>query len=111
MNLLERRARGQQAEDLLKNELLQEALREVRFAAHRAFERAKGDADQLARASAQLEAAHDFQTFLTLAAKHGSAAAKEIDKSMNEGKFVRGIGRLVRARDGIADDMPWSAAR
>jgi hypothetical protein len=110
MNALEKKARGQLAANLLADETLKEALREVRFAAHRAFERAKGDTEALARASAQLVAANDFQTFLTLAVKHGTSAAKEIDRELQGGKFVRGIGRLVRNRDEAAEDMPWHQA-
>jgi hypothetical protein len=108
-NPIDLKSRGQNASNLLRDEMLIEALREVRFAAHRAFERAKGDSDQLARASAQLEAANDFQRFLTLAVKRGVAAAKEIDRELQGGKIVRGIGRLVRDRDETLEGMPWSA--
>lgn len=111
MNPLEKKARGQQAENLLKDEMLQEALREVRYAAHRAFEMAKGDPLKLDRASRQWEAANDFQRFLTLAAKHGAAATKEIDRELQGGRFVRGIGRMTRNRDAEMDDMPWSNSR
>lgn len=107
---IEKKARGQQAENLLKDEMLKEALREVRFAAHRAFEQAGADPVKLARASAQLRAANDFQRFLTLAMKHGQAASKEIDRELSERQFVRGIGRLVRNRDEEAEDMPWHQA-
>lgn len=111
MNLIEKKARGTAASHLLKDEMLQEALREVRFAAHRAFERAQGDPNALKRASDVLEAANTFQRILALAVSHGAAAAKEIDKSLDGGGFVRGIGRMVRNRDGEADDMPWSVSR
>jgi hypothetical protein len=111
MNLIEKKARGQAAENLLADDLLKEALREVRYAAHRAFERAAGDPEKLARASDTLASANAFQRFLTLAVTHGKAAAKEIDKELQGGRVVRGIGRLTRNRDDEADDMPWSAAR
>lgn len=111
MNALEKKARGQQADNLLKDALLAEALREVRFAAHRAFERAKGDPQKLDRAAMLLESAGDFQRFLTLAVKHGTAAGKEIDRELQGGGFVRGIGRMVRNRDEEAEGMPWHAAR
>ena len=110
MSPIERKARGVQAEALLKDDLLIEALREVRFAAHRAFESAHGDREKLDRASRLLDAAADFQRFLMLAVKHGAAAAKEIDRDQQAGRFVRGIGRLVRSRDPIADEMPWRDA-
>lgn len=109
MNDIEKKSRGHQAEALLKDELLQEAIRQVRYAAHRAFERAKGDEDALRRAAYLLDAANDFQRFLTLAVSQGDAAAKKIDAEMSEGKIIRGIGRLVRNR--AAEGMPWSATR
>lgn len=109
MNPAELKARGQHAANLLKDETLQEALREVRYAAHRAFEAAGGDAAKLARASDLLEAANTFQRHLTAAMTRGKAAAKEIDRDLNSGKFIRGIGRLTRSRNELADDMPWSS--
>lgn len=111
MDDIERKARGQRAESLLRDDLLQEALREVRYAAHRAFEAAKGEPDKLARAAMQLEAAAEFHRFLILAATHGAAAAKKIDRELQGGGFVRGVGRLVRNRSDEAEGMPWSMAR
>ena len=110
MNEIEKKARGARADALLKDTMLQEALREVRFAAHRAFERSTSAADR-EMAWHMLDAASRFQRSLTLAVKHGSAAAKELDKQLERGGFVRGIGRLVRNRDETADGMPWSEAR
>lgn len=108
LTLLEQKARGQAAESLLENELLNEALLEIRHAAHRAFEKARGDEELLWRASAQLEASKQFHLFFLLLVKQGKAAAKQIDRELNKGQFVRGIGRLVRDRDPLADEMPWS---
>lgn len=107
MDLIEKKARGTQAQNLLGDEMLQEALREVRYAAHRAFEHAKGDAVKLQRASDLLDSAASFQRFLTLALKHGQAAAKEIDRELQGGRFVRGIGKLVRDRAEDLEDLPW----
>lgn len=111
MNLIEKKARGQHAETLLEDEMLKEALREVQYAAHRAFEAAAGDAVKLQRASDMLAGAKLFQRFLTIAVKQGAAATKEIEKELKGGAFVRGVGRLVRNRDAEADDMPWSPIR
>lgn len=111
MNPIEKKARGQHAENLLRDEMLQEALRDVRYAAHRAFEKAGSDPEKLSRASLQLAAANDFHRFLKLAVSNGKAAAKEIDAELQGGRFVRGIGRLTRNRDDIAEDMPWTASR
>ena len=111
MTPLEQKARGQHAEAILKDEMVAEGIRQVRYAAHRAFEQAKGDPAALARAAHLLNAANDFHRFFALAVKQGEAAAKKIDSELREGRFVRGIGRLVRNRDAVADDMPWSEAR
>lgn len=111
MSLIEQKARGQQAENLLNDDMFKAALREVRYAAHRAFEAAQGDPDRLRRASMILEAAGDFQRFLTLAVRHGVAASKEIDRQMQAGEVVRGIGRLVRNRDPRVEGMPWNEVR
>jgi hypothetical protein len=111
MNPIEKKTRGQQADILLRDEMLQEALREVRFAAHRAFEAAGNDTKKLSEASLQLLSANRFQRFLTLAVKQGAAAAKEIDRELQGGRFVRGIGRLVRNRDEEAEDMPWHSVK
>lgn len=110
MNPVEKKARGHRADQLLRDDMLQEALREVRYAAHRAFERSQ-NAEDREIAWHMLDAANRFHRCLTLAAKHGAAAAKEIDKQHERGGFVRGIGRLVRNRDEAADGMPWSEAR
>lgn len=110
MNLIEKKTRGQNADNLLKDELLMEALRDVRYAAHRAFEKSNGDEERLKRAAFLLDAANDFHKFLVIAMKQGAAAAKEIDKELNGGAFVRGIGRLTRNRDQEAEDMPWHQA-
>lgn len=109
MDAIEKQARGQQAANLLADELLQEAIREVRYAAHRAFERSGGDPEKLRRAADVLEAAAAFQRFLMAAASQGAAARKKIDAELQAGQFVRGIGRLVRNRDEIADRMPWGS--
>jgi hypothetical protein len=106
MNLAEKKSRGLQAQSLLNDDLLKEALREVKFAAHRAFEKARDD-EALRRAAYLLEASQSFHRFFVLAATQGAAAAKEIDRELNAGKFVRGVGRLTRNRDELMDDMPW----
>jgi hypothetical protein len=111
MTPLEQKARGQHADALLKDPLLLEGIKQVRYAAHRAFEASKGDPETLARASNLLNAVNDFHRFFVLAVKQGEAAAKTIDSELREGRFVRGIGRLVRDRDSQADDMPWSQSR
>lgn len=110
MNLIETKTRGTEAQNLLRNELLLEALKQVRYAAHRAFEQANGDDAKLRRASHLLDAANDLHRFLKIAISSGEAAAKQIDRELNEGRFVRGVGRLVRGRDSEADTMPWSNA-
>lgn len=109
MNDIEAKARGQQAEALLADEMLQDALKHIRYAAHRAFERAGGDPVKLQRAADQLEAAGAFQRYLVLAVKTGAAAAKRIDKDLQAGNVVRGLGSLVRSRR-QRDAGPWSAA-
>lgn len=109
MNLLEKKTRGQQAETLLSDPLLAEALREVKFACHRAFERAYGDPVKLQRASDMLAAANDFHLYLRKALDAGKAAAKEIDRDLQGGRFVRGIGRMVRSREDEDEALPWSA--
>ena len=110
MNLIEKQARGRQAENLLKDEMLMEAIREVRFAAHRAFERANGDESKLIRAALLLDAANDLHKYLVVAMKNGAAASKELDKELNAGKIARGIGRLVRDRSDEAEGLPWHQA-
>lgn len=107
MNDVELKSRGVQAENLLADEMLREALNHVRYAAHRAFEKAKGDPEKLRRAADQLEAANDFHRYLILAVKNGAAAAKRIDRDLQGGSVVRGIGRLVRSRMPTTGDDPW----
>lgn len=100
------KARGNQAAMLLRDEILQEALKEVRYVAHRAFETAAGDAAKLQRAADLLEAANAFQRHLIALMTMGEAATKKIDAEMNQGAILRGIGRRVRNREAV--DMPWS---
>lgn len=108
MTLPEIKARGEHAQNLLRDELLQEALRELQFAAHRAFEGAGSDAERLKMAADQLAAAKRFQMFFHRLVTAGKTAAKRIDAELQGGGFVRGIGRLSRNRDPIAEDMPWN---
>lgn len=108
MKLPEIKARGEHAQNLLRDELLQEALREIQFAAHRAFEAAGDDIGKLERASLQLAAAKSFQMFFHRLVTAGKTATKRIDAELQGGHFVRGIGRLARNRDPIAEDMPWN---
>lgn len=110
VNPVEKKSRGVAAQNLLNDEMLKEALKEVRFAAHRAFERSRSAEDREV-AWHMLDAANRFHRCLLVAMNQGSAAAKEIDRELKVGRFVEGIGRLVRDRDDIADGMPWSEAR
>lgn len=110
MNDIDAKSRGVQAENLLADEMLRDALNHVRFAAHRAFERSDGDPAKLQRASDTLEAANAFHRYLVLAMKNGAAAAKRIDRDLQGGSVVRGIGRLVRSRRGSTSGAPWSEA-
>lgn len=108
MTDLEWKARGQHAENLLRDELLQEALLEIRYAAHRAFERSSGSPEAMRRAHEQLEASKLFEAFLRRAVTRGKEAAKKIDRDLQGGRFVRGVGRLSRNRDPLMDEMPWN---
>lgn len=104
------RSRGIQAENLLKDEMLREALQQVMYAAHRAFEAAKGDPDKLRRASDLLEMAAEFRLYLQMAINQGRAVSKKIDAEMQASKARRTIRGLVRNREAYADEAPWSAA-
>lgn len=103
------RARGIQAENLMRDEMLQEAMREMMFIAHRAFEAARGDPAKLQRASDLFAMAGDFQLYLTRLIAQGKAASNAIDREMQAGKTARTFHSLVRNRN-ARDDMPWSAA-
>lgn len=86
---------------------MQDALRQLRYAAHRAFESAHGDAEKLKSASADLEAVNRFHRNLIIAIQDGKAASKKIDRELQGGRFVRGIGSLVRSRRPTDLGMPW----
>ena len=79
--------RGARARQLLKDEMLQEALREVRYAAHRIFEDAKTP-DQLRRASDLLESANYFERFLRSVAELGEAEIAKREREVARGKRV-----------------------
>lgn len=100
------KARGQNAANVLNDEAFKDALKEVHYVAHRAFERAAGDPERLRRASDLLEAANTLQRYLISLLTMGQAAAKKLDADMDKGPIQRGIGRLVRNRAPV--DMPWS---
>lgn len=103
----EQRARGIQAENLLKDEMLQEALREVAYAAHRAFEAAHGDPELVRRASQLLDAANQFRLTLQLAIVHGKAADKRLDREIQGSAARRAMRGLVRNRNAPIAGMPW----
>lgn len=106
----ELRARGIQAQNLLNDDMLKDALREVAFAAHRAFESAHGDLELIRQASQLLDAANRFQLVLRLAMEHGKAADKRLDREIQGGRARRamreGVG-LVRNRNTPVGDVPW----
>ena len=104
MTPIERKARGSRAANLLNDDMLQEALREVGYSAHRAFESAKTEAE-LVLAREMLRGAEAFVRVLRLAVEHGSAAAKQIDRELavNDG-LVANLMRRTRNRE----DMPWT---
>lgn len=110
VNPVELKSRGVSAQNLLNDDTLKDALKQVRYAAHRAFERSTSAADREI-AWHMLDAANRFHRCLIVAMNQGSAASKEIDRELKGGRFVQGIGRLVRNRDDMTDDMPWSEAR
>jgi hypothetical protein len=108
LNESEKKTRGSQAHVLLSDEMLQEALREVRFAAHRAFERSASAADREI-AWHMLDSASRFERCLRLAVSQGAAASKQIDRELErEGMLERitGYGRRARNRD--LGSMPWN---
>jgi len=107
MDLIEKRSRGHQAENLLRDPLLQEALREVGLAAHRAFERAKSD-EELRTARQVLDAAERFVRMLRIAVGEGTAAARKIDDEMRQPSLISRSVRAVRNRNG--EGMPWESA-
>lgn len=106
----ELRARGIQAQNLLKDDMLQEALREVAYAAHRAFEAAHGDLELVRQASNLLDAANRFQLVLRLAMEQGKAADKRLDREIQGSRARRAMREargLVRNRNAPAEGMPW----
>jgi hypothetical protein len=106
----ELRARGIQAQNLMKDEMLQEAIREVAFAAHRAFESAHGDVELVRQASHLLDAANRFQLVLRLAMEQGKAADKRLDREIQGGRARRAMREarvLVRNRNAPVEGMPW----
>lgn len=105
----ELRSRGIQAENLMRDDMLRDGLQQVMFAAHRAFEAAKGDPDKLLRASLLLEMAGEFRLYLQMAINQGRAADKRIDARLQAGRARRAVRSLVRNRNPYADEAPWSS--
>lgn len=83
----ERERRGSRAAELLKDEVLVEALREVARSAHRLFEQATDQA-QLQRARMLLEAQNQLVLLLRTTADHGSALTRQ--RRRLESKILKG---------------------
>lgn len=106
MNLIEKKAKGTQAQNLLSDEVLKDALRELSFATHRVWE-SSTDPEARERAWQQLDAANRFTRHLRALVEQGRQAAVQIEKELREPIHAKD-GFLRRARSRVPEvDMPW----
>jgi hypothetical protein len=106
VNLIEKKARGTSAQNLLSDDVLKDALRELSYAAHRAFESAATPEDR-ERAWQQLDAGNRFARYLRALVEQGRQAAVTIEKELRQPTPARD-GFLRRARARVPEvDMPW----
>jgi hypothetical protein len=106
-DLIEQKGKGHEAQRLLDDEMFKDVLKEVRYAAHRAFERSQNEHDREV-AWYMLDAVNRLQRMLVAIASRGKAATKEIDRVLDDGGAVRGITRAIRNRDHPPNGMPWN---